>query len=54
MRVAMLLLHLPNELHTAEHVAAPQHDAAAVTMVPTPGRASNGRESRAPMVVNVQ
>ena len=28
--VFLLLLHLPHMLHTALHVAAPQHDAAAV------------------------
>lgn len=28
MRVAMLLLHLPQALQTAEQVAAPQHEAA--------------------------
>lgn len=28
MRVAMLLPHLPQELKTALHVAAPQHEAA--------------------------
>jgi hypothetical protein len=30
MRVAILLLHFPQALQTAEHVAAPQHDAAKV------------------------
>lgn len=29
-RVATLFWHLPQALHTAEHVAAPQHDAANV------------------------
>jgi len=47
----MLLLHLPNALHMAEHVAAPQHDAAAVTMVPTLGMARSGKDSSAPIVL---
>jgi len=50
MRVAMLLLHLPHELQTAEQVAAPQQDAAAVKMPPALGRASSGIESKAPML----
>jgi len=46
----MLLLHLPQALQTAEQVAAPQQDAAAVKMPPALGRASSGIESRAPML----
>lgn len=51
MRVAMLLLHLPQALHTALQVAAPQQDAAKVARVPMDGIARRGRDSSAPMVV---
>jgi len=44
-----LFWHLPHALHTAEQVAAPQHDAAAVMMVPAPGNARRGKESKAPI-----
>lgn len=46
----MELLHFPHALHNAEHVAAPQQDAAAVMMVPILGTARRGIESNAPML----
>lgn len=46
----MLLLHLPHALVTAEHVAAPQHEAAKVASVPTEGTAKSGSDSNAPMM----
>jgi hypothetical protein len=45
-----LLLHLPQALHTAEHVAAPQQEAAKVASVPILGMASRGSDSSAPMI----
>lgn len=45
-----LLLHLPQALHTAEQVAAPQQEAAMVATVPTLGRASSGRDKSAPIM----
>lgn len=46
----MLLRNLPQALHSAEHVAAPQQDAATDQSVAALGNASNGRERRAPIV----
>src|SRR5688572_23007403 len=46
----MLLPHFPpQELKTALHVAAPQHEAASPITEPMLGTARSGRESRAPM-----
>jgi len=50
MRVATLLPHFPQALHTAEHVAAPQQLAAKPMAVPILGTAINGKDSNAPMV----
>ena len=46
----MLLRNLPHALHSAEHVAAPQHDAATDHSVAALGNTSSGSESSAPMV----
>ena len=46
-----LLWNFPHALHTAEQVAAPQHDAPNVTSEPTLGTASRGSDNRAPMIV---
>ena len=47
----MLLLNLPHPLHSAEHVAAPQHDAPTDHRVAALGKASNGSDSRAPILM---
>ena len=54
MRVAMLLLQLPQAEQTAEHVAAPQQEAPKVMRVLALGRARSGRESRAPILAALQ
>jgi len=51
----MLLLHFPQALHTALHVAAPQQLAPKVRRVPTLGTASSGIVRRAPILsVSIQ
>lgn len=48
--MATLLPHLPQALHTAEHVAAPQQLAAKPITVPMLGTANKGIESKAPIL----
>ena len=48
----MLLLHLLQALQTAEHVAAPQHEAAKEIRVPALGTARSGIESSAPILMS--
>lgn len=46
----MLLRNLPHAEQSAEHVAAPQHDAPTDHRVAALGSANKGSESRAPIV----
>lgn len=46
-----LLWNFPHALHTAEHVAAPQHEAAKVTSEPMLGTARSGSDNNAPMMI---